>query len=406
MNRIAVVLAALLVTAAVPVGSVAAQQSSTDASAYTGTHVSFDTKTNAVTNYTVDGVTVVESVETSSQADASVGLDVALSAVTDVEASGLSLAATSETNATVRADSGATLRAHDNPKGTLVVSAGNESQYVTADLGANATAAQAGNSRIIVEQDGRMGAFILVGNGSVTVNEEGNVTADLQNGSRLVYRSYSDGRTDDDKQTEKLIASGSATTEVYVMQDGDETTVDAIHYDENTTVELSEQTKDNVTVTIDRSVHQGTVVVTSVSEEALAATDNLSVMVDGEAAVQASSYTELQSAANGGETSKYLVQETSAEGETNVLVAVNHFSERQVTMSGDDSSSTSDETTTPESSDDTTSDKTTEDAEATETTSGEDAAETTTSSTSAPGFGVGLTVVALAGAALVARRRA
>ncbi|WP_416838666.1 PGF-CTERM sorting domain-containing protein [Haloferax sp. DFSO52] len=398
MKRIAVVLAVLLVTAAVPVGSVTAQQSNTDASAYAGTHVSFDTEANALTNYTVDGTTVVESVETSSKADASVGLDVALSAVTDIDASGLSLSSTSETNATVSAESGATLRAHDNPKGTLVVAAGDESQYVTANLSADASAEQEGDSRVVVENDGRQGAFIVVGDGSVTVNDDGNVTADLSEDARLVFRSYSGERTDDDKQTEELIASGEAAAEVYVMQEGGETTMDAVHYGENTTVEMTEQTEETVTVTIDRSVNQGTVVVTSVSEEALEATDNLSVMVDGEAAMKAESYTELQSAANGGDTSKYLVQETSAEGEANVLVAVNHFSERQVTMSGDDSSSTSGESSETESDTDAT--------ESDETTSGEEAADTTTSSTSAPGFGAGLTVVALAGAALIARRRA
>ena len=410
MKKIAVVLAVLSVTAALPVGSVTAQQSDTDASAYTGTHVSFDTKADALTNYSVDGITVVESVETSSKADASVGLDVALSAVTDLEASGLSLGATSETNATVTAESGATLHAHDNPKGTLVVAATDESQYVTANLSADATAAQAGNSRIIVEKDGQFGAFVVVGNGSVTVNDAGNVSADLSEGARLVFRSYPDGRTDGDKQTERLIANGDAAVEVYVMQDGGETTVDTVHYSEDTTVEMTERTTENVTVTVDRSVDKGTVVVTAISEDALDATENLSVMVDGEAAVRAESYTELQSAANGGDTSKYLVQETSAEGEANALVAVNHFSKRQVTMSSDGPASTSDSTT----SDGDGSDATTSDAETTEsdeTTTDGDGSDTTTSdaetttSTSAPGFGAGLAVVALAGVVLLVRRR-
>ncbi|WP_396610625.1 PGF-CTERM sorting domain-containing protein [Haloferax sp. S1W] len=406
MKRITVLFAALLVTAAVPVGTVTAQQSGSEASAYTGTHVSFDTESDAVTNYTVDGVTVLESVETTAKADASVGLDVALSAVTDFDASGLSLSAESDVNATVEAESGATIRAHDNPKGTLVVAAGNESQYVTANLGANATAEQAGDARVVVERDGRSGAFLVVGEGTVTVNDEGNVTADLSEDARLVFRSYEGERSENDDHTEQLIANGSAAAEVYVTQDGDQTTVDTVNYDGTTTLEVTEQTTDNITVTVDRSVHDGTVVVTSVSEDALAATDNLSVTVDGEAAVEADSYTELAAAANDGETSKYLVQETNAEGDVTVLVAVNHFSERQITMSSAESSTTNETTTESDTS------TTTESNDATTTESGKttehgssDSSETTTSSTSAPGFGVSVALAALAGAALVARRR-
>ncbi|WP_410765624.1 PGF-CTERM sorting domain-containing protein [Haloferax sp. DFSO60] len=379
MKRIAIVLAAMLVTAAVPVGAVTAQQSSAESSAYAGTHVSFDASENAVTNYTVDGETVLQSVSTSSQANAGIGLDIALSAVTDIDASALSLGTTTETSATVQADSGATLNAHDNPKGTLVIAAGDESQYVTANLSGESKAEQVDDSRVVVENDNRTGTFIVVGDGEVTVNEEGNVSADLAEDSRLVFRSYDGERTAEDERSEELIANGSAAAEVYVMQENGSTVADTVTYDEQTTVETTSDAKDNVTMTIDRSVHEGTIVMTTVSEEALAATDNLSVTVDGEAAVEAESYSELQSAANGGDNSAYLVQETSADAESNVYVAVNHFSEREVSMTNDDSSTT----------DSTTADD-----------------ETTSSSTNAPGFGIGVSVVALAGAALFARRRA
>ncbi|MFC7204568.1 PGF-CTERM sorting domain-containing protein [Haloferax namakaokahaiae] len=376
MKRIAVVLAVVLVTAAVPVGSVAAQQSSTDSSTYAGTHVSFETNENAVTNYSVGGETVLQSVSTSSRAEAGIGLDVGLSAVTDIDASALSLETTTETSATVRADSGATVSAHDNPKGTLVVAAGDESQYVTANLSGASNAEQVDDSRVVVENDGRTGTFIVVGDGDVTVNEDGNVSANLAEDSRLVFRSYDGERTAEDERAEELIANGSAAAEVYVMEANGSTVTDTVTYDEHTTVETAKDANDTVTMTVNRSVHEGAIVMTTVSEEALAATDDLSVTVDGEAAVEAESYSELQSAANGGDNSAYLVQETSADAESNVYVAVNHFSERQVTMTNGDAGS---EQTTDE---------------------------TSSSSSSAPGFGVGVSVVALAGAALLARRQA
>jgi PGF-CTERM protein len=186
------------------------------------------------------------------------------------------------------------------------------------------------------------------------------------------------------------------------MDDGDQTTVETVHYNDSTTVEQAAQTTENVIVTVDRTVQEGTVVVMSISDEALVATDTLSVMVDGEAAVAAESYSDLQSAANGGETSAYLVQDASAEGESNVLVAVNHFSERQITVVGAESTTTSDETTATSADTETTS----TDSETSENSGDEAAAEPTTSSSSAPGFGVSLAVLSLTGAALVARRRA
>ena len=116
-------------------------------------------------------------------------------------------------------------------------------------------------------------------------------------------------------------------------------------------------------------------------------------MVDGEAAAEASSYSELESATEGGDSSKFLVrQSASAEASADVLVALNHFSERDVTMSDDGGSGTDD--TDSDSSDGTDGDDSDRD--------GSD--DTDTSSPGQPGFGVGIAVIALLAAAALAIR--
>lgn len=96
-------------------------------------------------------------------------------------------------------------------------------------------------------------------------------------------------------------------------------------------------------MTAERSQSEGKVIITTLSQGAFGAAENAEVTVDGEAAAKASSYSELRSATEGGEQSWYLVrQQSSAEASGEVLVAVNHFSERSVAVtSGDDSSGNS-----------------------------------------------------------------
>jgi PGF-CTERM protein len=88
--------------------------------------------------------------------------------------------------------------------------------------------------------------------------------------------------------------------------------------------------------------------------------------------VEAESYSEVQSAANGGDTSKFLVRSSSsAQASTDVVVGVNHFSARDVSMQS----------------------------------GGDDGGSGGASSGGQPGFGAGIAVVALVGAALLARHR-
>lgn len=372
----------LLVFAVSPAASAAA---SSQQEAYAGTHVSFDTGTNAIVDYAVDGQTVMESVkvESVSEAQSRAGIDVGMDidSVTTLDGAPVSVDATTDTSARISTDSGAQVHAHDNHRGILVVRAGGERQYVMINVSSSSTVDQEDDQRVIVTtEDGTTGAFIVAGDGSVAINEEGNVTADLGSNSELVFRSYADGRDEDDTQEEELIADGKAAAEVYVMhhsENSGEAVADVVHYSEDTTVEVTEQGQGTVKLTAERAAHQGKIIITSVSDEIVESTDDLEVAVDGEAAAQASSHSELESAIDNGDSSTFLVRgQSNAEASTDVLVAVNHFSEREITMTSPQGTS--------------------------ETTNTDDDSSTPTQ----PGFGVGVAVLALSAATLLARRYA
>ena len=143
-----------------------------------------------------------------------------LSSVVDFTGAGLSMQgeADAETSATVTAESGATMRAHDSSKGILVVTAGEESQYVGVNLSSETETESESDSRVVVTtDDGQKGAFIVVGNGSVAVNGNENVTAELESESTLVFQAYGEERTEDDESQEEMIANGTAAAEVYVQ---------------------------------------------------------------------------------------------------------------------------------------------------------------------------------------------
>lgn len=398
-TRTIAVVALMLVASVVPAtATVAAAESGGQSSAYAGSHVEFDAASNAVVGYTVNGETMVESVKVQSQSTAessgSVNAGVSLASVLNLSGAGLTLAAESETSATVEAESGATLTAHDNENGILVVAAGEESQYVEAGVGADASAEARSDSRVVVTTDsGAKGTFIVVGDGEVTVNEEGNVSADLASDSRLAFRAYGESRSDADAEVEQLIADGTAAAEVHVVEQGESTTTDVVTYSSDMAVEVSQQSEGTVEMTAERSASEGKVVVTSVSNAVIESTENLEVTVDGEAAARASSYSELAAAADDGSTSKFMVkQAASASANAQVLVGLNHFSSRQVTMTEGDSGGS--DTSTGGDADTTASD----DADTTE-------AADTTESDGAPGFTAGLGLLSLLGAALLATRR-
>lgn len=392
-KAIAVLVTAVLLVPAVAPVATATSASSSQAQAYTGTHVTFETTNNAVVDYAVNGDTVFQSMKVQSksaaQSDSGIAIDAELSAVTGFTGAAISVNAKTTTSATITTESGAKLTVHDNRNGILVVRSGSNSQYVAVNVSESAQVETTSEGRVVVHsEDGTTGTFLVVGDGSVTVNDQGNITAELSSDSKLVFRSYPDGRDQADKKQEQLIAQGKAVAEVYVMEKSEsssEMVVDVVQYGQATTVKVTETTKSSVTMTVDRSKHKGKVIITSVSKAIIESTEDMQVTIAGNAAVRASSYSELRSAI-GGDTSKFLVQQqTSAKATADVLVAVNHFSERQIKMQDSDSSSDGGDTTTQD---------------------GDAGGDGDPSGSTGPGFGIGAALVAVIGVAIGAYHRA
>jgi PGF-CTERM protein len=135
-------------------------------------------------------------------------------------------------------------------------------------------------------------------------------------------------------------------------------------------------------MTVGRADSEGRVVITSVSEAVVSSAEDVTVTVDGEAAARADSYSEVQRATRDGENSKFLVQQySSAEASDDIVVGINHFSERNVAVQDGSGSSSGDDT-------------------------GDDQSTPDGSSGDGAGFGAGIAVVSLVGAALLARYRA
>lgn len=342
MKLRAAVLSLVLVVSLVGMAAAPAASQEAEGEAYSGVNVQFETTSNSVTNYAVDGNVLVDNVtvQSASEADGGLGADAGLETMTDIRAAGLELTSTVRASAIVSVDTGAEIEAHDNENGVLQVRASGEDQVVHANLSSDAEAHAESDKRVVVtKDDGSQGTFIVVGDGEVVVNEEGNVSAEIEGDGELVYRQYESERSDDDEQRERMIEEGTATAEVFVhenREDGEETAADVVEYGQDTTVDVAAESRDRIEMGVERAESDGKVVLMSVSEAAFESADDIEVFVDGEAAAQADSYSEVeQSAMDGDEPRYYVAQSSSAEATTDVAVGIDHFSERNVEMTSD-----------------------------------------------------------------------
>lgn len=352
-RTLAVIMAVVLMSSMAVGAAFASSGTSSEADAssetYAGTHLSFETTGDALASYTVSGDQLITSVEVESASDAQqrglLGVGVALVSVTNVQASALEVSTESQTSVHVTSDTGATFEAHDSPRGHLLVRAEDDGQVVTANVSSDAEVEQASDGKVVVtKDDGTQATFIVIGDGDVTVNEDGHVTAKLEQGSTLAYQQYDDER---DERREALLADGTVAAEVYVTVDAEgdgELVADVVQYGQDTTVEILTHSENEVHLTAERAESEGRIIITSVSEQAMESAGDLEVMVDGEAATQVESMSELEAAAAGGENSAYMVRHAStADASAEVLVAVNHFSERDIVMQTDGDSPDDDE---------------------------------------------------------------
>ena len=341
----AAALALLLVVSAVGAVAAPAATQEGEGEAYSGAFVEFDTTGAVVSDYAVDGSVVVENVTMQSASEAEGGLEAGLSSVTSLDGSGLSVDSRAGV-AIVSSESGAEMETHDNQRGVVQISADGESQVVHASVDGEAESES--DSRVVVtNDDGTQGTFLVVGDGEATVNEEGDVVAQVDSDSQLVYRQYNEERSDEDEKQERMIQNGTATAEVYVHgaaesggESGDEAEnegTSVVEYGQDTTVEVQERSESRINMTAERTERQGKVIITTVSDETFGSAESTEVFVDGEAAAEADSYGEVQQATQDGDNSRYLVrQSSSAEAATDVVIGINHFSERQVSMQSTD----------------------------------------------------------------------
>ena len=405
------VLSMLLVTSVLGAAAAPAATQQAEGEAYSGTFVQFETGNAAVTDYAVDGSVVVESVraQSASETEGGIGVDAGASSSTSISGSAVSTGSQGEASASVAFESGTDMEAHDNQRGVVTFTASDGDQVVQANVSGDASSE--GEKRVVVQGDeGAQGTFIVVGDGNVTTNADGQVTARVEEDSRLVYRQYNDERSDSEKTQEEMIQNGKATAEVYVYgaaESGDAETATStptddaeeaageaeargesvVTYGQDTTVEVTERSRDRVNVTVDRTESQGKVLITTVSESAVENAESLEVYVDGEAAAQADSYSDVRAATEGADRSRYMVRQSgSAEAAVDVIVGINQFSERTVSMqsAGDGGEPTATD------GDDTMGD----DTDGGDGTDGD-----------AAGFGVLAALVALAAALIAVRKR-
>lgn len=324
----------------------AQQASAQQAAAYSGTHLTFDTGENSVVDYTVNGEAIVRNLSVQSKSKAQrqggIGTGASLSAVTKLSGARVSSTATARTNATVGFASGAEMAAHDNGRGVFVVRSGGQSQYVEVGISSGSGAEQSGEKRVVVTSDnGTNSVFLVVGAGQVTVNEAGNVTAEIGKNGSLVYRQYTGERDGNDKKQERFITDGKATAAVYIQQtgqDGRKRATDVVQYSQETTVDVTRKSKGTVEMTVDRTKSEGSAILCTVSNNVFESTEDIRVRVDGEAAAEANSYSGIGQSVTGGadSNSTYLVHPSSSAGATaDVVVGINHFSQRSVTMTSD-----------------------------------------------------------------------
>jgi len=410
MNLRATALAALLVTSVIGAAAAPAASEQAEGEAYSGTFVQFQTGNATVSDYAVDGSVVIEDVtaQSASETDGGIGVDAGASSSTSISGSAVSTRSQGDASASLAFESGTDMEAHDNQRGVVTFTASDGDQVVQANVSGDASSE--GDERVVVQgDDGAQGTFIVVGDGNVTTNADGQVTARLTEDSQLVYRQYNEERSDSEKTQEEMIQDGTATAEVYVYsaaesgsesaEDGEENASSVVTYGQDTSAEVQERSQDRVTVTVERAESQGKVVITTVSESAIENAESLEVLVDGEAAAQADSYSDVQAATEAADQSRYMVrQSSSAEAAVDVIVGVNHFSERTITMqSTEDGASTA----TDDGSDgDTSGDDTSGDDTGGEDTGGDD-----TSDGDGAGFGALAAFAALAAALIAARTR-
>lgn len=341
---IAALLCVSLAFAAVPAASTA----QTGGEATTGTHISFGVADNAVTGYTVGGTEMFSSFRMQSQSSAvedglvESGFDV--TSLVNINAAGLSVESetTAATTLNVDAGPGAHVTAHDNGHGTFMVAPGQNGQAAIVNVSSNTEVSVDGDTATVTADNGAEGTFMLVGTGGeIDTNEDGNIAVTLGANADLVFKAYPDGKSDAEAEQEDLISNGIVGAEVHVMEQDGERVVDTALYNGFLSGYGTEETDNGTNFTFGSVQGTGTVVVTHVSEASVGSLSSVEAYVNSSSGeetvpVEADSATEaidgIGDYVGTSSSAYYTVPPAEGSASTDVVVAINHFSNRTVAM--------------------------------------------------------------------------
>lgn len=305
---------------------------------YQASHVGFDAKQNSVVNFSVGGQQIFESFsvvaksDTETQSGGTIGVGVGLGEVTNIAKSAMSMRSQTDKNAVLETESGADIKIHNNDRGIITVTPSENSQIANINISPNTRATTETDKKVVItKEDNSEGVFLIVGDGEVTVNNNRNVIADIEQNRKLVYRDYKQQRSDDDRQQENLISNQNATAEVYIEQTDNQYRSNIVQYGD-TTVETTDQRQGQINLSVDRTQNQGKIILTTISNQAINPTNNISVQIDGETITQVETYNQLQSSIQQDNPSFLINQQSSTQSVSDIAIAIDHFSTRQITI--------------------------------------------------------------------------
>jgi len=341
---------ALLCVSLAFAGVPAASTAQTGGEVTTGTNISFGVADNAVTEYTVGGTEMFASIRAQSESSAvEEGLIEAdideISAIANVNGAGLSVNAETAVSTTIDVGTspGAKLTTHDNSHGTLTMTPGQDTQVAIVNVSSNTEVSVEDEEMATVTADnGAEGSFILSGSGGeLARNDDGNLVLRLSPNSDLVFKAYPDGKSAAEDQQESLIADGIIGAEVHVMERDGETLYDAATYSTFVNYHGSEKTANGTNLTFGSPQGTGTVVVANVNEAAVGSLSSMEVYVNSSSGEETVAVDQPNATAALDEIDGYISTSSSgyyvvppAEGSTStdVLVGINHFTNRTVAM--------------------------------------------------------------------------
>lgn len=296
---------------------------------YAGDNIRYNLKSDEIDNYSVQGKTYFTSMKTGTKISSGTGLlggligaNIAISSIAGVG----SKLSTDNANIFV----------HDNPNGNLQVMV-NQGSIVQISLTGGSSATYQGEKYITVRNpDGSESSFLIAGNGKLEMRD-GKMVADLDNDGQLIFKAYPVGKTQLDDAVEQGIIDGIVAAEINIPGKNDAAASSSISYSSAVSAKVNEVANEKISILVSSSNSVGKTIAIEIDSSRLPFQDpgQLEVRVDGEVAAKASSTSELY-ATGAGDKPRYLV--AKAEGATKVMVAINHFSDREVTLAAKPSS--------------------------------------------------------------------